>query len=137
MSYSAAQKISLLCMTTCSERPFTRSKSMMWQPFSVAHLNASASARLAATSPSAVTVYASSARVTRAAKVELAGGDARVLFEGLPDQLVDDSIRVQGSGNAHAKVYGISVERMPHADVSPEVKPIQDRLDKATGEVGA
>ena len=45
-----------------------------------------------------VTVYRSGARVSRLARVELPGGAARLVFDGLPDQLDDDSIRVEGKG---------------------------------------
>src|SRR5205085_1459346 len=63
-----------------------------------------------------VTVYLSSARVTRSAKMDLPAGDARVLFEGLPPELVDDSLRLQGAGSARAKVFGAEVEVQPHVE---------------------
>src|SRR5690349_10130728 len=60
----------------------------------------------------AVTVFRTGARVTRVARVEVAGGDARVLLSGLPDGLDDDSIRVEGHGTATVRVHGVSVERV-------------------------
>jgi uncharacterized protein (TIGR02231 family) len=60
----------------------------------------------------AVTVYLSTARVTRLARVELGTGPSRVVLEGLPDELDDDSIRVDGKGAARAKVFGVTVERI-------------------------
>jgi uncharacterized protein (TIGR02231 family) len=59
-----------------------------------------------------VTVYRSSARVFRAAKVDVPAGPARLVFDGLPEQLDDDSLRVQGSGNAKARVFGVTVDRV-------------------------
>lgn len=50
----------------------------------------------------AVTVYRSSARVTRIAAVDLPAGEVRLLLEDLSADLVDDSVRV-GGGDATAK----------------------------------
>lgn len=60
----------------------------------------------------AVTVYRSSARVERVARVELPAGPARVVLQGLPDGLDDDSIRVRGEGAARARLFGVAVERV-------------------------
>jgi uncharacterized protein (TIGR02231 family) len=77
----------------------------------------------------AVTVYRSTARVTRVARVDLPGGDSRVLLEGLPRELDDDSIRVEGKGAA-ARVFGASVEPMTRAEaVAPEVRAAEQRLE--------
>ena len=79
----------------------------------------------------AVTVYQSSARVVRIARVEAPAGDTRLLLRGLPDQLVDDSVRVQGSGAARARVHGVSVERVTaEAAASPEARVAEERLEK-------
>jgi len=79
----------------------------------------------------AVTVYASSARVTRVAKVTLPPGDVRLLLEGATDRLVDDSIHVRGRGTADAKVFGASVERVVGAEAAAEeARAAQDRLDR-------
>jgi uncharacterized protein (TIGR02231 family) len=78
----------------------------------------------------AVTVYRSSARVTRLARVELAGGDARLLLEGLPAELDDDSIRVEGKGSSRARVWGVTVEPITRAGVAaPEVRAAEERLE--------
>ncbi|GEJ59558.1 mucoidy inhibitor MuiA family protein [Anaeromyxobacter diazotrophicus] len=88
----------------------------------------------AVTAPSrvdAVTVYRSSARVTRAARVELAAGAARVLLAGLPDQLDDDSIRVEGKGTARARVFGVTVERVTAAEAAAaEGRAAEERLER-------
>jgi uncharacterized protein (TIGR02231 family) len=60
----------------------------------------------------AVTVYRQSARVSRIVRVDLSAGPARVLLPGLPDELDDDSIRVEGKGSAKARVFGVTVERV-------------------------
>jgi uncharacterized protein (TIGR02231 family) len=77
----------------------------------------------------AVTVYLSSARVTRVARVELPGGDARVLLAGLPLSLDDDSIRVAGRGGAKARVLSVAVEPVTHeAAASAEARAAEERL---------
>ncbi|HEY6001805.1 MAG TPA: mucoidy inhibitor MuiA family protein [Anaeromyxobacter sp.] len=77
----------------------------------------------------AVTVYRSSARVTRFARVELPPGPARVLLEGLPDSIDDDSIRVEGKGSAQARLFGVSVERVTLADAAAaEARAAEEKL---------
>jgi len=77
----------------------------------------------------AVTVYRSSARVTRVARVEVTGGDARILFEGLPAALDDDSIRVEGKGTARARIFGVTVEPITRGELgSAEVVAAEERL---------
>ncbi|HYG69572.1 MAG TPA: mucoidy inhibitor MuiA family protein [Anaeromyxobacteraceae bacterium] len=77
----------------------------------------------------AVTVHASSARVTRVARVELPSGDARVLLAGLPRTLDDDSIRVSGRGAARARVLSVAVEPVSHeAAVSAEARAAEEKL---------
>ena len=79
----------------------------------------------------AVTVYRSSARVTRLARVELPEGSARVLLEGLPDSIDDDSIRVEGKGSAHARLFGVSVGRVTFADAAAaEARVAEGRLQQ-------
>jgi uncharacterized protein (TIGR02231 family) len=85
----------------------------------------------AASRVDAVTVYRSSARVTRAARVDVSPGAARVLLEGLPDQLDDDSIRVEGKGGARARVFGVTVERVTAAEASAaEARALEERLER-------
>jgi uncharacterized protein (TIGR02231 family) len=83
----------------------------------------------------AVTVYRQSARVTRAAPVELPAGPARVLLEGLPEELDDDSIRVEGKGNAGARVFGVTVERRTgEGAVAAEARAGEERLERLQDE---
>ncbi len=72
----------------------------------------------AASKIDAVTVYRTSARVSRVAQLQLPAGDARVLLAGLPAQLDDDSIRVTGKGTAKARILGVSVEAVTRAEVA-------------------
>jgi uncharacterized protein (TIGR02231 family) len=79
----------------------------------------------------AVTVYRASARVTRLARVELPDGPARVLLEGLPDAIDDDSIRVEGKGSARARLFGVSVERVTLAEAAAaEARAAEERLQQ-------
>jgi uncharacterized protein (TIGR02231 family) len=79
----------------------------------------------------AVTVYQSSARVTRAARVEVQPGPARVLLSGLPDTLDDDSIRVEGRGSAKARVFGVTVERVTGVDAAQaEARVADEKLER-------
>jgi uncharacterized protein (TIGR02231 family) len=77
----------------------------------------------------AVTVYLNSARVTRVAAIDLPAGDARVTLEGLTDQLLDESLRVSGAGNAKAQVFGATVERVPHVETTAkDVRAAEEKL---------
>jgi len=83
----------------------------------------------------AVTVYRQSARVTRTAPVELPGGPARILLEGLPDELDDDSIRVEGQGVAGARVFGVTVERRTgEGAVAADARAAEERLERLQDE---
>ncbi len=83
----------------------------------------------------AVTVFRNGARVTRAAKVELPAGAFRVLLEGLPDQLDDDSLRVEGKGTAKARVFGVTVERITAEETAvAEARAAEEKLEKLQDE---
>jgi uncharacterized protein (TIGR02231 family) len=83
----------------------------------------------------AVTVYRTGARVTRLAKVELPGGPGRVVLRGLPLELDDDSIRVEGKGTARARVFGVTVERIT-AEEAPaaEARAAEERIERLQDE---
>jgi uncharacterized protein (TIGR02231 family) len=77
----------------------------------------------------AVTVYLNSARVTRLAKIDLPAGDIRVRLEGITDQMLDDSLRVSGTGPAKAQVFGATVERVPHVETTATaVRAAQEKV---------
>ena len=83
----------------------------------------------------AVTVYRSSARVTRAARVELPAGDARVLLADLPDGLLDDSVRVEGTAGGRARVLGVDVERVTRAEArAAEARAAEERVESLAEE---
>ncbi len=60
---------------------------------------------------SEVTVYASSAFVTRSAPVELKTGDTKVTFSDILPEIDEDSIRVKGKGTAEVKILGAQMKR--------------------------
>jgi uncharacterized protein (TIGR02231 family) len=79
----------------------------------------------------AVTVYRSSARVTRVVRAELPAGDVRLLVEGLPVGIADDSIRVEGQGSGKAKIWGVSVEPFTkEAVVDAAAREAEERIEK-------
>ena len=83
----------------------------------------------------AVTVYRGWARVTRLVRVEVGPGDSRLLLQGLPAGLDDDSVRVEGKGTARARVGGVSVDRITQAELSlPEVRAAEVRVEALQGE---
>jgi uncharacterized protein (TIGR02231 family) len=79
----------------------------------------------------AVAVFRSGARVTRVGKVELPAGAARVVLDGLPLGLDDDSIRVEGKGTAKARVFGVTVEQITTEEAAAaEARAAEDRIEK-------
>jgi uncharacterized protein (TIGR02231 family) len=83
----------------------------------------------------AVTVYRSSARVTRVGRIEVPSGPVRVLLDGLPDALDDDSIRVEGKGSAKARVFGVTVERVTGAEVAAaDARAAEEKLESLQDE---
>jgi len=83
----------------------------------------------------AVTVYRNGARVTRVARVDLPSGPGRVVLRGLPVELDDDSIRIDGKGTAKARVFGVTVERVT-AEEAPaaEARAAEERIEKLQDE---
>ncbi len=78
-----------------------------------------------------VAVYRTGARVTRVTRVELPAGAARVVLDGLPVELDDDSIRVDGKGTAKARVFGVTVERITAEDAAAaEARGAEERVEK-------
>ncbi|HOW59943.1 MAG TPA: mucoidy inhibitor MuiA family protein [Candidatus Omnitrophota bacterium] len=60
---------------------------------------------------SQVTVYSSSAFVTRSAKIPLPPGDSRVIFANIIPDIDENSLRVKGKGSAEVKILGAQVKR--------------------------
>jgi uncharacterized protein (TIGR02231 family) len=83
----------------------------------------------------AVAVFLSGARVARTAHADLPGGPARIVLAGLPVELDDDSIRVEGRGASKARVFGVSVERVASdAAVAAEARGAEERLERLQDE---
>ena len=64
----------------------------------------------AASRINSVTVYADRAQVTRNAAVALKPGTNLVSFDALPQLMMEDSLRVEGSGAGRARIAGITVK---------------------------
>jgi len=89
----------------------------------------------AASRVDAVTVYRSGARVTRLARLDLPAGDTRILLEGMPAGLDDESLRVEGKGTARARVFGVTAEPFTRAGTAlPEVRAAEERLEALQAE---
>lgn len=78
----------------------------------------------------AVTVYPSQARVIRRGAVALPAGVHDVELDGLPLSLLDESVRVNGRGEA-ARIVGVDVAHRFHADAPDHrVRAVEDSLDE-------
>ena len=77
----------------------------------------------------AVTVYQDRAVVTRTATVELAGGNAELVFANLPQSLNEQSLQVSGKGMAQATILDVSAKQT-YVDYTPDarVKELEDHL---------
>jgi uncharacterized protein (TIGR02231 family) len=83
----------------------------------------------------AVTVYRSGARVTRIVRAELPAGDVRILVEGLPVGIVDDSVRVEGQGSSKGKIWGVTVEPFTQeVVVDTAAREAEERIEKLQAE---
>jgi len=77
----------------------------------------------------AVTVYPSSATVTRTFTVELPAGPQTVLVAGLPSTLDENSLRITGSGDKGSSVASVELKNEVHSElVLPRAKELQDKL---------
>ncbi|HEY0815382.1 MAG TPA: mucoidy inhibitor MuiA family protein [Pseudonocardia sp.] len=68
----------------------------------------------------AVTVHPDRARVTRRGTVTLAAGPVELVVSGLPESLLDESVRVAGRSAAAVRVVGVDVVRRDLADAPDE-----------------
>ncbi|MBU9889419.1 MAG: mucoidy inhibitor MuiA family protein [Candidatus Omnitrophica bacterium] len=73
--------------------------------------NAMATEVVASSRVAQVTVYASSAFVTRTAPVQVKTGDTRVVFPEIIPEIDEGSLRVKGRGNAGVKLLGAQLQR--------------------------
>ena len=60
----------------------------------------------------AVTVYNDQALITRAATVNMPTGVHTIIFTGLPDIMIDQSLKVSGVSEYEAKISDIKIERL-------------------------
>ncbi len=91
--------------------------------------SASASEVNAPSRISQVTVYASSAFVTRSATVPVTPGDTRVVFAAIVPEIDENSLRVKGRGTAEVKILGAQLKREFTADVPVEkVQQLTDEI---------
>lgn len=74
----------------------------------------------------AVTVFPDRAQVTRVARVDVPAGAHTVVFEGLPGQLLGDSLRVEGTGSAAIAIG--SVDSRPAVGEQPAGDKERDLL---------
>ncbi len=72
----------------------------------------------------AVTVFPSGAEVTRVAEAQFAAGDHQLVFEGLPGDLMPETIRVEGDAGASVEIGSVDVKL---ADVPEELLDQQRR----------
>ncbi|TVQ81981.1 MAG: mucoidy inhibitor MuiA family protein [Micavibrio sp.] len=79
----------------------------------------------------AVTVYSNRATVTRTATVDVPAGAHTVLFEGLPQNISGDSLRVEGSATADVTFGALSHQQVVTQELTSEKeRELSDALQK-------
>ncbi len=66
------------------------------------------------------TVYEDRALVTRSANLNLTSGKHQIILAGLPDGLIDYSVRVSGDGAAAVKILDVKIEEEYFAEISEQ-----------------
>ncbi|MCM0081688.1 mucoidy inhibitor MuiA family protein [Geomonas sp. Red32] len=85
-----------------------------------------------------VTVYLDRAQVTRHTNVQLKAGGNLVTLEGLPQTMVEKSVRVEGEGPGTAKLEGISVKKVFLERVQEQrIHALEDEITRLTAQVQA
>jgi uncharacterized protein (TIGR02231 family) len=82
----------------------------------------------------AVTIFPDRAHVVRRGRAEVAPGQHRLEFSGLPMTLTPDSVRASGRGSAQARLLGVGVKIQNYRDTPAEAvreieAQIQDKTD--------
>jgi uncharacterized protein (TIGR02231 family) len=86
----------------------------------------------------AVTVYPDRALVTRTGSVQLNAGVQSVVFEGLPLNLEEDSVRAKASSTGKLKIIGVEMRRdYKEVAMSAGTKQLQDDLTKLDDQIRA
>lgn len=75
----------------------------------------------AASRVEAVTVFPDRAQVTRSTRIDIPAGAHAVIFEGLPGQLLTESLKVEGTGSAAVTVGSVDSRRVT------EEQPVGDK----------
>jgi uncharacterized protein (TIGR02231 family) len=84
----------------------------------------------------AVTVYPDRALVTRSGEVKLDPGVQSVVFENLPANLEEDSVRARASSEGKLKILGVEVRRDYHeVTPGPASRQLQDDLAKLDDQI--
>jgi uncharacterized protein (TIGR02231 family) len=77
-----------------------------------------------------VTVFRNRALVTREASLSLAQGKHEIVLSALPSDLLDESVRVSGTGSAKVRILDVKIETEHTAAIQDrEVKTLQQKLD--------
>ena len=79
---------------------------------SIAAFEAKADEIKTASTIKAVTVYNDQALITRAATVNIPAGVHTIIFTGLPDIMIDQSLKVSGISDEEAKISDIKIEKL-------------------------
>lgn len=84
----------------------------------------------------AVTVHPERARVTRRGTVALAAGSTELVVAGLPDTLLDESVRVAGRSTVTVRVVGVDVVRRDLVDAPDDrVRAAEEAVEAAEREL--
>ncbi len=59
-----------------------------------------------------VMVFPSGAEIVRVAKINLKAGDQTIIIQGLPERLIDSSLRVEGEGGASFEIGAVDTKRI-------------------------
>ena len=86
-----------------------------------------------------VVVFPSGAEVRRIARLKLDAGEHTILFSSLPQQAVQNSIRIEGKATGQLEIGSIDTRRISVPRLDPEVaasnrKRIEDGIEKLKDE---
>jgi uncharacterized protein (TIGR02231 family) len=95
--------------------------------------------------PSEVIVYPQGARVTRRGSAELPQGPVNVVFEGIPQEASEDTLRLSLEGPAGSKLYAIRLSETisPEAalqrrkELEKKVQDLEDQRSELQDKIGA
>ena len=77
-----------------------------------------------------VTVFPSGAEVTRVATATIAAGEHALIFEGLPGDLMPETVRVEGDALGDVEIGSVDARLVPvpQADTDAQRKALEDRI---------